>query len=176
VATARKYLKSASLKPDGGHLVAKARTCSKSAFWKLTGAMFWPRQENTQNQSSGSLLVPFGGQGTEMLKTSFLEASWQRLMAKPRNSSKAVFWGSPGTILCTKHANAQNQPSLHFLEAIGGEDTKMFKTNQPSGDLLGPFYGQGKKILKIDLLKLPWTIWWPRHDNYLNQPLDPESR
>jgi len=138
--------------------------------------MFWPRQENTQNQSSGSLLVPFGGQGTEMLKTRFLEGSCEHLMAKPRKSSNLLGISWEHFVNKARKCSNSTFSRLPGGNAIGGEDTNMFLKNQPSGDLLGPFYGQDKKILKTNLLKLPGTIWWPRRENYLNQPVDPESR
>ena len=77
-----KVLKMSLLGASWGHLAAKAPKCSKSASWEPPGAIWRPRHQNAQNEPPGGLLEPFGGQGTEMLKMSFLEASWSYLAAR----------------------------------------------------------------------------------------------
>ena len=52
------------------------------------GTIWWPRHQNAQNEASGSLLGPFGGQGAKMLQMSLLGASWGHLVAKAPKCSK----------------------------------------------------------------------------------------
>ena len=100
-------------------------------------------------------------------KISFLGVSWGNWVTKARKCSKRAFWGPPGAIWWPRHENAQNEPCGDLLGAFAGQGKNMFKMS-----ILGASWGhlvaKTRKLLKWAFWKPPGAIWWPRHENAQN--------